>query len=154
MPWIDLAFLLGSVAYLVFVLLQPDGIHDEVNLASGLKNACTLLGCSLALLLIRSLDRRFLHFETAARWYVQILKFVVGVAGVFGIKAGLSSPLTALFGNEYVARTVRYFLIVAFAGAGWPFFFRYLVKIRVPALDRLGEKVSALFRKKETKPEN
>jgi hypothetical protein len=45
------------------------------------------------------------------------------------IKAGLSAPLTALFGNEYIARAVRYFLIVIFAGAIWPLTFKKFSKM-------------------------
>jgi hypothetical protein len=61
----------------------------------------------------------------------------LGLLGVLAIKAGLSSPLISLFGNEYVARAVRYFLIVMFAGVLWPMSFRHLSKIRINFLDNL-----------------
>ena len=65
------------------------------------------------------------------------------------MKSGLSSPLVALFGNEFVARAVRYFLVVIMAGVVWPFCFRYLVKIKIPALDRFGERVKGFFKKEK-----
>ena len=64
-----------------------------------------------------------------------------------GIKAGLSSPLTALFGNEYIARSVRYFLIVVFAGVLWPLTFKLFGKMQIKQLDAFGVKVACIFNK-------
>ena len=68
-------------------------------------------------------------------------------AFIIGIKAGLSAPLTALFGNEYVARSIRYFIIVVFAGVLWPLTFKLFAKMNIECLDRFGLKVSSLFSK-------
>ena len=130
MPWIVGISVLLSAGFLAYVLsisgdtsLNPDNYH------SGLKNACTLFGCTLALIPVYILDRKVIKFETEARWYAQILKLVLGLAGVLLIKSGLSEPLIALFGNEYIARIVRYFLIVMFAGSVWPLTFKWFKKI-------------------------
>ncbi|MBQ7387111.1 MAG: phosphatase PAP2 family protein [Clostridia bacterium] len=144
-PVIVIISVIASVAYLIYVLsIDPAGVDGE-NYHSALKNACTLTGCTVGLVLVYFVDTKWTKFETAAPWYAQIIKVLVGFGIVLAIKAGLSSPLTALFGNEYVARTVRYFLIVAFAGALWPITFKYFAKMKIPALDRFGERVSALF---------
>ena len=42
---------------------------------------------------------------------------------------------------EFVARGVRYFIIVAFAGAVWPLTFNFFSKLRIDALDTFTEKV-------------
>ena len=34
---------------------------------------------------------------------------------------------------------------IAFGGALWPYMFRYINKIKIPALDRFGEKVKDFF---------
>ncbi len=149
MPYIVLASVIMSLAFLIFVLVIPKEGLDAHNYASGLKNACTLLGCTLGLIPMYILDRKYIKFETKASWYVQIIKLVLGFALVLAIKSGLSSPLKSLFGNEYVARSVRYFLIVIFAGVVWPFCFRYLVKIKISALDRFGAWVVGLFKKEK-----
>ena len=151
MPYVAAGSILISLALLLFVFLSSSEGLDTAsleNLKSGRKNASTLFGCIIALPLVYYVDKRYTKFESSASWYVQIIKFVLGLLGVLAIKAGLSTPLVLLFGNEYIARGVRYFLIVVFAGLLWPMAFKALGKIKIPALDRFGERVSSLFSKK------
>ena len=147
MPYIVIGSVLLSVSFLVFVLLTPAEAHDAHNYESAMKNACTLLGCTAGLVPMYILDRKYIKYDTRATWYVQIIKLVIGFALVLGVKAGLSSPLTALFGNEYIARCVRYFLIVIVAGILWPYCFKYLTRIKIKPLDRFGDRVAGIFRK-------
>ena len=149
MPYIVVGAVLASLAFLIFVILTPEESHDAHNYHSAMKNACTLLGCTVALVPMYILDRKYIKFDTKASWYVQIIKLVVGFGLVLAVKSGLSSPLTALFGNEFVARAVRYFLVVIVAGVVWPYCFRFLVKIKIPALDRFGAKVAAVFKREK-----
>ena len=149
MPYIVVVSVVASAAFLLFVLLTPEENHDYHNYHSALKNACTLLGCTVALVPMYLLDRKYIKFDTKASWYVQVIKLVLGFGLVLAVKSGLSSPLVALFGNEFVARAVRYFLVVIMAGVVWPFCFRYLVKIKIPALDRFGERVKGFFKKEK-----
>ncbi len=149
-PVIVIVSVVLSLAFLLFVLsVSGDKTLDLGNYNSALKNACTLLGCTVGLVLVWFVDTKFVKFETAAPWYSQIIKAAVGFGIVLAIKAGLSSPLTALFGNEYVARCVRYFLIVAFAGAIWPMTFKWFGDLRIVALDKLADRVKSLFTKKQ-----
>ena len=130
MPWVVVISVILSVGFLAYVIsLWPDNTLDPHNYQSGLKNACTLLGCTAGLVVVHFVDSKFINFDTKAKWYAQILKLAIGLAGVMAIKAGLSAPLTALFGNEYIARAVRYFLIVIFAGAIWPLTFKKFSKM-------------------------
>lgn len=130
MPWIALCSVVLSTGFLMYVLMigGDEGI-DVANYNSALKNACTLFGCTLAMIPVFIIDSKLIKFETDARWYAQILKLVLGLAGVLAIKTLLSEPLTALFGNEYIARAVRYFLIVLFAGGIWPITFKWFKKM-------------------------
>ena len=124
MPYVVIGSVIISVLFLVYVLsLGGVSFLDPHNYQSGLKNAYTLLGCTAGLV------SKYINFDTKAKWYAQILKLVIGLAGVLAIKSGLSAPLTALFGNEYIARAVRYFLIVVFAGAVWPMTFKKFAKL-------------------------
>lgn len=93
------------------------------------ENLCKLLGASLAMLASAIVDRRWLHFETRAPWYVQILKAVLGVALVLGLKAALK-PLFALFLPVGIADFLRYFLTVCAAGILWPMTFPYFAKMQ------------------------
>ena len=149
-PFIVIGGFLCSVAYLIFVLcLASDTTLDPHNYESGLKNACTLFGCTLGLIGVYFADTYYVKFETEAKWYSQVIKVIVGLLGVLIIKSGLSTPLTLLFGNAYVARCVRYFLIVAFAGVLWPMTFKFFKKLEIPFLDRFTEKVNKFFKSKK-----
>lgn len=131
MPWVVVVSVVLSVGFLAYVLsLSGVSFIDAHNYQSALKNACTLLGCTAGLVVVYFVDSKFINFETDARWYAQILKLVIGLGGVLAIKAGLSQPLTMLFGNEFIARSVRYFLIVIFAGIVWPLTFKLFKKIK------------------------
>ena len=153
MPWVLLASVVLSVAFILYVFLLPTSsfktVSELANLASAKKNAATLIGCLLGLSLVYPLDKYFIKFKTKGKWYSQLIKFALGVGIVLGIKVGLSKPLVSLFGNEYVARSVRYFLIVAFAGGAWPLTFKYFAKLEIEKLERFTEWVKSKFTKKE-----
>ena len=142
-----------SIGFIIYTFLLPaSGFTTEADLAnllSAKKNAATLTGCLVGLALVYPLDRFVIKFDTKGRWYSQVIKFVVGVAVVLAIKSGLKSPLEALFGNEYVARAARYFLIVAFAGGLWPLTFKFFERLRIEKLERFTEWVLSKFRKEE-----
>ena len=149
MPWIVVWGVVLSIGLLVFVLsIGGDETLDPHNYESGLKNACTLMGCTIGLIPAYIVDRKFTKFETHAKWYAQIIKVVIGLGIVLAIKSGLSAPLTALCaGNAYAARIIRYFLIVLFAGVIWPMTFKWFGNLRIAKLDAFTEKVAAKFRK-------
>ena len=101
---------------------------DAENLASGIGNAWKMLGAVAGMTLAWLLDRRYIHFETQAVWWVQAIKVAVGMALLLAIKSGLKAPLLALLGHEGLAGGVRYFLLVLVAGAVWPLVFRPMSK--------------------------
>lgn len=140
MPYIVGAAALLSLSLVVFAFLFPESASDAENLASCRKNALTALGCTLGLIPVYILDRRLINFKTEGRWYAQLIKLVVGVGIVLLIKEGLKAPLNFVFGNEYVARCVRYFIVVIFVGAIWPLTFEWFSRLRISALDNLFKK--------------
>lgn len=130
MPYVVIGSVILSTLFLVYVLsLSGVSFLDAHNYQSGLKNAFTLLGCTAGLVVVYFVDSKYINFDTKAKWYAQLLKLAIGLGIILAIKSGLSAPLTALFGNEYVARAVRYFLIVVFAGAVWPLTFKKFAKM-------------------------
>ena len=148
MPWVVVGSTLLSLGFLGYVLaVSGDSTLDAHNYESALKNACTLLGCTAGLIAVYFIDLKFINFETEAKWYAQIIKLLIGLGGVLAIKAGLSSPLTALFGHEMIARAVRYVLIVLFAGGIWPLTFKWFKNLRVEALDSFTDKVKSKLTK-------
>ena len=141
MPYVVVVGCVLSIGLLLYVFLHPSEGVDAANLASARKNACTLLGAVMGLVAIFFLERITGDFDTRATWYVQVIKAVLGFAIVLLIKSVLKAPLNFLcFGNEYVGRSIRYFLMVVFAGALWPMTFKILAKIRIPALDNVFKK--------------
>ena len=129
MGYVLAAMLVVSGAFVVFV--EACGFPadmDAENLASGIGNAWKMLGAVAGMTLAWLLDRRYIHFETQAVWWVQVLKVVVGMALLLAIKSGLKAPLLALLGHEGLAGGVRYFLLVLVAGAVWPLVFRPMSK--------------------------
>ena len=76
-----------------------------------------------------TVDLKWTHFDTKAVWWAQILKVIGGLALVVAVKALLKAPLNALLVNEYVARSVRYFLMVVVGGVLWPMTFKFFGKL-------------------------
>lgn len=101
---------------------------DADNLYSGVKNAYTLLGCLVGIVAVKVLDDRFIHFQVDAVWWAQILKVVLGLILIIGVRVGLKAPLQAVM-PEFPATAVRYFFIVFFAGAVWPLTFPWFKKL-------------------------
>lgn len=129
MGYVLAAMLVVSGAFVVFV--EAYGFPadmDAENLASGIGNAWKMLGAVAGMTLAWLLDRRYIHFETQAVWWVQVIKVAVGMALLLAIKSGLKAPLLALLGHEGLAGGVRYFLLVLVAGAVWPLVFRPMSK--------------------------
>lgn len=125
------AVMVLSVAFLLYVELYPfPQDMDMHNLTSGYKNAYTMMGCLVGVAIVYVADLKWLNFSTEAKWWVQIMKVVVGLGLVLAVKEGLRTPLEMLL-PVYPARAVRYFLIVLTAGVIWPMSFRYLSKIGV-----------------------
>lgn len=101
---------------------------DAANLASGVKNAYTLLGALLGFLVVYTVDEIWLNFSTKAVWWAQVIKVAIGLLLVLAVKSGLKLPLNFVFG-EMVGRAVRYFLIVVVAGILWPLSFKWFAKL-------------------------
>lgn len=129
MGYVLAAMLVVSGAFVVFVEAYGFSADtDAENLASGIGNAWKMLGAVAGMTLAWLLDRRYIHFETQAVWWVQVIKVAVGMVLLLAIKSGLKAPLLALLGHEGLAGGVRYFLLVLVAGAVWPLVFRPMSK--------------------------
>lgn len=119
----------AAVVFLCYVEMYPFPADIDIyNMTSGLKNAYTLMGAILGFVVVYFVDNRYIHFQTEAVWWAQILKTVGGLALVLAVKSGLKAPLEAVFG-ELFGRGVRYFLVVLVAGILWPMTFRWFSKL-------------------------
>lgn len=121
---------LFAFIYMAFVLLYkfPADVDAE-NLAHGTETAYKMLGVILGLWISFEIDNKYINFKTEAKWWIQILKLIVGLLPVFAIKSGLKVPLNILLGNELIADGIRYLLIAVVAGVVWPITFKYWNKL-------------------------
>lgn len=119
-----------SIILTVFVIFQefPADV-DQTNIASGVKKAYTLLGCTVGMFIAYPMERRFVNFKTTGKWYVQILKVVFGLAILLLIKEFIKIPLDAIFGELLIKHAVRYFIMVIFGVLVWPLFFRVIRRL-------------------------
>jgi len=118
-----------NLLYWAFVTFYPfPADTDAHNLYSGTKNAYTLLGCLVGLLAAKAIDDKYTHFDVKAVWWAQIIKVVVGLGILVGIKSGLKYPLQAIM-PEHAATAIRYGLMVFVAGAVWPLTFPWFAKL-------------------------
>ncbi len=126
-----LAFTLLTAGYVLFVELYnfPADI-DIHNYESAVKNGYKILGCFLGIWLSFELDERFIHFDTKATFFVQILKVVLGAGLIFLIKSVLKQPLYMIIPDKFIADGVRYFIIATFGGCVWPLTFRLFNKLK------------------------
>lgn len=125
------AVVVGFLCFVCFYafpaeVYAADAVH---NLHSAQKNAFTLTGCALGLIVVYTMDHFYTHFETKAVWWAQLIKIVGGLATVMLVKECLRSPLDTLFGGSLFARLVRYFLVVIVGGVLWPMTFRFFGKL-------------------------
>lgn len=129
MPALIAVMSLAAVAYLCFVELYPFPADvDPENLASGIKNAYTLIGALTGLIVVYIVERKWIKFPTKAIWWAQILKVIIGLVIVLALKSGLNTPLVLLLG-EKLGRAVRYFVLVIVAGAVWPLSFNWFANL-------------------------
>ena len=127
--------LLITLGYLAFLLLYPfpaevrlmDPITKTSNWAEGLKNAWTLLGCVLGLIVAYTADRKT-KFSEKAPLPGQICKVVLGLALIIGIRVVLKK-LFGLISDDLYWNALRYFCMVVFAGAIWPLTFKLWAKV-------------------------
>lgn len=124
------ALLALSLAYALWVSLTafPADV-DADNLASGVKNGWTLLGCALGLLVSHWYDGAKLHYDVRAPLFGQVCKVALGLALLLALRAGLKLALGAAFGAAAWTNAVRYFIMVAFGGCLWPMTFPFFARL-------------------------
>ena len=129
MKWLIAGMLGLSIGFLAYVELFPFSEDmDAHNLASGVKNAYTMIGCLSGVAVVYLAEKKYVNFTTEAIWWAQVLKAVLGLGIVLLVKEGLRAPLEFIFAGHMAARGVRYFLVVLVAGLLWPMTFRRFSK--------------------------
>ena len=122
-----LLMLLPALVFLFYAIRVRSGASGDLgNFDSAVKNAWCMLGGVIGILITVYVDDRAIRFETQAVWWAQLLKLVLGLMLVVAVKAGLKSPLYALFGQgSGPADGIRYCCMVLTAGLLWPLSFHF-----------------------------
>ena len=124
---IGVALALGHVLFMEYKAAGVIVMDD--NLIDGLKNAYTCLGLALSLPVIFYIDRKYLNYPTKAVWWAQIIKCVVGLALLLGVRTLLKEPLLTLTNGHNIADCLRYFLMAFVGGTLWPMTFKWFNKL-------------------------
>ena len=124
-----------STAFLIYTECLPADYASGIegawhNLASGRKNAYKLLAATLGVLVCFFIDEKYVHFDTKAPVFGQILKVCIGLALVVGTKEISKMALVALFGqdNSFIVFS-RYFLTIIVGCGIYPLTFPIFAKI-------------------------
>ncbi len=125
-----------SLLYLIYTECLPADYASEIegaahNLASGAKNAYKLFAATLAIIVCYFVDDKYVHFETKASPIAQILKVVIGLALVVGVKEIVKIALVAIVGaDNNLIVFARYFITVIVGCAVYPLTFPLFAKIK------------------------
>lgn len=107
------------------------GIEEELAcISEGLKNGYSMLGALLGFAVGYTIDLKYIRFEEKAVWWMQIVKVVVGMGLLLGIKEGLKAVFNAVGFTWLGSNIFRYFAVVLFASAIWPMIFSRFIKGR------------------------
>lgn len=122
--------LLAGIALVIYAeFCPPPAAAIAENTINGRANAYKMLGTSIGLVLAVWLDTRYIHFDTKAVWWAQILKALLGIGLVVAVRTLTKSPLLALCGGHDFAGFLRYFLMVLVGGILWPMTFRFFGRL-------------------------
>ena len=117
----------ACLAGLLYTLLRT-----QAENAALYYDAFKAVGGGLGYFVAWFVETRFIRFKEKAPLWFQILKVVVGVLLLLLLQQGLKAPFAALFGEEF-GHLLRYFLVIFFAIAGFPWLFARVQKRFLPA---------------------
>ena len=125
--------LMGLACTAVLVLYVVFAPKRAANVAEfdvhGVESAYKLLGTMLGMIAAWLIDQKYVHYETKAVWWAQVLKVALGLLVVMAVRLGAKPALNALMGGHAAAGAVRYFLMCVIGGGVWPMTFRYFTKL-------------------------
>lgn len=111
-----------GLAFVAYAELWPFPAElDAENHAHAISNAYKLLGVVVGMAVGYTIDLKWVRFDPKAGWLGQVLKVVLGLAIVMGLKSGLK----LILGGSDIMNAVRYCLMIVFAAGVWPMTFPF-----------------------------
>lgn len=124
--WILAAMGLVNVLFLLYATLWSfPADADAELLAHGVENAAKLTGALAGMAVGYWVDLKKIRFDTKAPLLGQILKVVLGLAGLLAFKEG-PKPL---LGSSLWSGVIRYGLMTFFAAGIWPMTFPWFARL-------------------------
>ncbi|MBQ8536129.1 MAG: phosphatase PAP2 family protein [Clostridia bacterium] len=126
---------LGCMAFALvlmgYVLFMPKGPRNVAEFdAHGVESAWKLTGTLAGILLAWWADSRFIHFETKALWWAQLLKLGIGLVLVLAVQSGLKPVFSSLFNGAAFAHGLRYLCMGVVGGILWPMTFGFWSRLK------------------------
>lgn len=123
---IGAAVTLAAALVIEFVPWQD---ADPSNWRSAVRNLNLIFGCMLAVAVCEPIERRHIQFDTRAVWWAQLLKIVLGLAVILGLRTVISPVISAVFGDMGIGSAILYFLMTSCAICVWPLTFRWFSRL-------------------------
>ena len=118
-----LAFSLAFVLYANLTDFSALDAEAQANVYEGRKNSFSLLGALLGFLIAYPIEHKYIRFDVKGKWYVQILKVVLGLILLLAIKKGMKLGFQAVGFTWVGSNLIRYCVVVIFATLVWPLTF-------------------------------
>jgi hypothetical protein len=117
-----------AVVMLLVVLLSTDFSNITEYSSFTLDASSKFFGGILGFAVSWLIEEKYIKFETKGSLIFQILKVVLGVAGVLLLRTLLKLVFSEIGLLDEVGHGIRYFALVVFAGTVWPYTFTKLGK--------------------------
>lgn len=122
--------LLMSVITLLYVTFAPRGDRNILQFdEEGIEACCKLFGATLGLIICQNLTEHHFTYNCTAVWWVQIIKVVLGLLLLLGVKEGLKAALSPLPISNTLTNILCYCMVSLFGGFVWPMTFRWFANI-------------------------
>jgi len=110
-------------AHLESIYTVEEKLVEETIPFDSVKHAYMMLGLAVGFPIVFFADKKFIHFKTEGSLLAQIAKLAVGGGLVFALMKLVKAPLYELSGGLHWVNSIRYFLVIVFAGVVWPLTF-------------------------------
>ncbi len=140
MPILLGASSLIALGVYIFIKVYPFPVDaDMENIAHGAESVIKLFGATLGVLVSYFIEKKYINFETKGHIATQIIKTVLGLLILVGIKSFIKTPLNLVFGVD-IGNAIRYFIIILFAVLVWPLTFKWIDKFVLNVKEKLSKK--------------
>lgn len=123
--FVTLIYGAAAVSSLIFLIIVLGSDKTSEVYLDDVKTAASIFGLACGACCGSWLEERYVKFEVEAVWWMQIIKVVLGLAIILGIKEALK-PLLGLISDSPLMSAPRYFVMILAAIAVYPIAFRVL----------------------------